>query len=220
MFGRQFGRQPNWRWPAYRLPRASLNTKFGGPSHTELEHPQVQRRAPGCALYRGPSVSRGPGSRSCPPVHGGSRAGSNGRAVGRRRAISEREDHPTKVRQLSSCGAAGRPFLRLASLPAGLGMGGRRGGGRQLHAPPTLPVPVDAPAGAGRLGRGGAPLPRPGRARYGGRRRRGGSPAGTADLCAARRSLGAKVGSLAAAIAACDAVELFVQRARARICRD
>ena len=83
----------------------------GGPSHTQLEHPQIQRWAPGFAIYRGPSV-RGIGPRSGSRVHGGLPAGSKGPAVGRRRAISEREDNPAHIRQLSSCRPAGRRLLR------------------------------------------------------------------------------------------------------------
>jgi len=40
-------------------PERCLCRNLGGPSHTKLEHPQVQRGAPGGAIYRGSSVPPG-----------------------------------------------------------------------------------------------------------------------------------------------------------------
>jgi len=86
----------------------------GGPGHTELEHLQVQGTAPGGAIHRGPSLSCGASRRSGSQVHGGSPAGSNGRAVDGRRAISQRENHPAQVRQVSRCCRTSRGLVDLA----------------------------------------------------------------------------------------------------------
>ena len=82
-----------------------------GPSHTQLEHHQVQRSAPRSAICRRPSVPRRPGSRRRSPVHGRSWAGSDCEPMGCRWALSERKDYPTQVRQLSRCCQASRRFL-------------------------------------------------------------------------------------------------------------
>jgi len=102
--------------------RSGVWIPVGGPSYTQLKHLQVQRSAPGGAIHRRSSGFRRPGSRGRSPVYRRSRADSNCQPVSSRRALSEREDLPAQVRQLSCCCQTSQRFADLVGeRAAGLG---------------------------------------------------------------------------------------------------